>query len=113
MKPRSLESFLLKENFLIVFQAALNQVALKDSSLTYASEVGGNIFVKIKLPFNIKRSERVTRTIARTFTPEFSYRIEFILPLVLRNTVIGQETREFSGTLAECLEFGEVVFEIW
>jgi C2 domain-containing protein 3 len=91
----------------------LSELAKKDSRLTYASEVGGNPFVKIKLPFNIKMNERTTRTIAKTFTPEFGYRMEFILPLVLRDNIIGRDSQEFSGTLAECLEFGEVVFEIW
>ncbi|XP_028397672.1 C2 domain-containing protein 3-like isoform X2 [Dendronephthya gigantea] len=94
-------------------KCALTEQAKKDSSLTYASEVGGNPFVKIKLPFNIKMNERTTRTIAKTFTPEFGYRMEFILPLVLKHNLVGRDSQEFSGTLAECLEFGEAVFEIW
>lgn len=94
-------------------QCALTELAEKYSSLTYASEVGGNPFVKIKVPFKIKMNERTTRTIAKTFCPEFGYTMEFILPLVLRDNIIGRDSEEFSGTLAECLEFGEVVFEVW
>lgn len=58
-------------------------------------------------------NERTTRTIARSFTPDFGYRMEFILPLVIKGNVINRVNDEFSGTLAECLEFGEVLFEIW
>lgn len=52
----------------------------------------------------------MTRTVAQTFSPEFSYNADILLPVVLPSDVSGTK-RNLS--LAEQLEESEMVFEVW
>ena len=52
----------------------------------------------------------MTRTVAQTFSPEFYYNADILLPLVLPTDVSGSK-RNLS--LAEQLEKSEIVFEVW
>lgn len=56
---------------------------------------------------NIVQDERITRAVARTFSPDFSYHMDFPCPLLWARP--GFE----AISLAELLELGEVRFEIW
>lgn len=57
-----------------------------------------------------KKHNHVTRTVAQTFSPEFSYNADILLPVVLSSDVSGTK-RNLS--LAEQLEESEMVFEVW
>ncbi len=60
----------------------------------------------IKL-FGIFQDERQTRTIARSFAPDFSYHLEFPCPL------LWTEMDSDALSLAEILETAEATLEIW
>ena len=49
----------------------------------------------------------MTRTIARTFNPEYSHHMDFPCPL------LWTEPDSDAMTLAEILESGEITLEIW
>ena len=51
----------------------------------------------------------MTRTVARTFSPEFSYHADILLPVVVPSGVSGKG----NVSLAEQLEESEMVFEVW
>ena len=57
-----------------------------------------------------KKHKHVTRTVARTFSPEFSYNADILLPVVLPSDVSGTNR---NLNLAEQLEKSEMVFEVW
>ena len=57
-----------------------------------------------------KKHKHVTRTVARTFSPEFSYNADLLLPVVLPSDVIGIKK---NLSLAEQLEESEIMFEVW
>ncbi|CAH1777586.1 unnamed protein product [Owenia fusiformis] len=88
-------------------KTAGEKVARLDSGMQYASEVGLNPFVKINLSFLTKTDERTTRTVARTFTPEFLQEMDFPCPL------IWTDTDSDALSLAEILETGEVTLDVW
>lgn len=78
-------------------------------SLSYPTEVGVNTYIVLQFPLG-KKLKHVTRTVARTFSPEFSYNADILLPVVLPSDVSGTK-RNLS--LAEQLEKSEMVFEVW
>ena len=51
----------------------------------------------------------MTRTVARTFSPEFTYSADLLLPIVLPAGVGGKKQL----SLAEQLEDAVIVFEVW
>ena len=53
------------------------------------------------------QDERVTRTVARTFAPEFNFYLDFPSPLLW--TQPGSDAL----SLAEILETAEVTFDLW
>ena len=53
------------------------------------------------------QEERTTRTVARTFSPEFSHHVEFPLQL------LWSGSQDDPGCLAQMLESGQVQFEVW
>ena len=57
-----------------------------------------------------KKHKHVTRTVARTFSPEFSYNADILLPIVLPGDVSGTKR---NPSLGEQLEKSEMVFEVW
>ena len=89
------------------FQAAASLHAKSSPSLLYPAEVGVNTYIVIQFPLGRKR-KHVTRTVARTFSPEFSYNADVLLPVVPSN--VGGK-RNLS--LAEQLEDSEMLFEVW
>ncbi|KAK3584373.1 hypothetical protein CHS0354_001298 [Potamilus streckersoni] len=88
-------------------KASAEAAAQLDSGMQYPSEVGVNAYVKIKLSFLGPKEERVTRTIARSFSPEFSHHIDFPCPL------LWTEADSDVISFAELLETAEAVFEVW
>ncbi|PFX28573.1 C2 domain-containing protein 3 [Stylophora pistillata] len=89
-------------------QAAAVLHAKSNPSLSYPAEVGVNAYLVIQVPLG-KKHKHVTRTVARTFTPEFSYNADISLLLVTPSGVNGRGDL----SLAEQLEDSEVVFEVW
>ncbi|KAL3878157.1 hypothetical protein ACJMK2_030527 [Sinanodonta woodiana] len=88
-------------------KASAEAAAQLDSGMQYPAEVGVNAYVKIKLSFLGQKEERVTRTIARSFSPEFSHHMDFPCPLLW--TEADSEVLSF----AELLETAEATFEVW
>jgi len=54
-----------------------------------------------------QQDERITRTIARTFAPEFTHHMDFPCPL------LWTEADNDALAFAEILETAEVTFELW
>ncbi|XP_071126216.1 C2 domain-containing protein 3-like [Mytilus edulis] len=88
-------------------KAAAESIARLDTGMQYPAEVGVNSYVKVRLSFLQKQDERLTRTIARTFCPEYSHHMDFLCPL------LWTEPDSDAMTLAEILECGEITLEIW
>ncbi|XP_033742500.1 C2 domain-containing protein 3-like [Pecten maximus] len=88
-------------------KAAAEAIARIDSGMQYPAEVGVNTYVKIRLSFLSKEDERITRTVARTFAPEFSHHMDFPCPL------LWTEADNDALALAEILETAEVTLELW
>ncbi|XP_063416182.1 C2 domain-containing protein 3-like [Mytilus trossulus] len=88
-------------------KAAAESIAHLDTGMQYPAEVGVNSYVKVRLSFLQKQDERLTRTIARTFCPEYSHHMDFPCPL------LWTEPDSDAMTLAEILECGEITLEIW
>ncbi|XP_069129079.1 C2 domain-containing protein 3-like isoform X6 [Argopecten irradians] len=88
-------------------KAAAEAIARLDSGMQYPAEVGVNTYVKIRMSFLSKEDERITRTIARTFAPEFSHHMDFPCPL------LWTEADNDALALAEILETAEVTLEMW
>ncbi|XP_056417090.1 C2 domain-containing protein 3 isoform X2 [Hyla sarda] len=87
-------------------QAAARVLAQQDPSFQYSADVGVNAFVIIRLSFLPDLEVRSTRTIARSFCPEFDHHSEFPCHLV---------TQRSSGeacSLAEILHSSEIEFSI-
>ncbi|XP_075054598.1 C2 domain-containing protein 3 isoform X2 [Mixophyes fleayi] len=87
-------------------QAAARVLAQQDPSFQYSADVGVNAFVIIRPPFLPEAESRSTRTVARSFCPEFDHHSEFPCNLV---------TQRKSGeacSLAEILHFSEIVLSI-
>ena len=53
------------------------------------------------------QDERVTRTVARTFAPEFNFYLDFPSPL------LWTQPDSDALSLAEILETAEVTFDLW
>ncbi|CAL1526799.1 unnamed protein product, partial [Lymnaea stagnalis] len=89
-------------------KAAADYMAQLDSSMAYPADVGVNSYVRIKISFLGNEHERITKTVARTFTPEYSHYMDFPCPLLMSDISSIDAT-----SLAELLESAEVVFEVW
>ncbi|XP_069825619.1 C2 domain-containing protein 3 isoform X2 [Dendropsophus ebraccatus] len=87
-------------------QAAGRILAQQDPSFQYSAEVGVNAFVIIRPSFLPEIEVRSTRTIARTFCPEFDHHSEFPCNLV------SQRSSGEACSLAEILHSSEIVFSI-
>ncbi|XP_073404641.1 C2 domain-containing protein 3 [Dendrobates tinctorius] len=88
-------------------QAAARVLSQQDPSLQYSADVGVNAFIIIRPSFLPEMEVRNTRTIARSFCPEFDHHSEFPCNLV---------TQRSSGeacSLAEILNSSEMVFSIY
>ncbi|KAM4045543.1 C2 domain-containing protein 3 [Anomaloglossus baeobatrachus] len=88
-------------------QAAARVLAQRDASLQYSADVGVNAFITIRPSFLPEMEVRNTRTIARSFCPEFDHHSEFPCNLV---------TQRSSGeacSLAEVLQSSEITFSIY
>lgn len=88
-------------------KAAAESAAHFDQGMQYPAEVGVNSFVKVKLSFLGADGERITRTVARSFTPEFCQSMDFPCSL------LWTEANSDALCLAEILETAEIVFEVW
>ncbi|XP_048237074.1 C2 domain-containing protein 3-like isoform X2 [Haliotis rufescens] len=88
-------------------KCAAEKVCDLDPGMQYASEVGVNAYVRIKLSFLTNEGERITKTVARTFSPEFSHYLDFPCPL------LWTDSKNDGTSLAELLETGEATFEVW
>nr|XP_006820715.1 PREDICTED: C2 domain-containing protein 3-like [Saccoglossus kowalevskii] len=85
-------------------KTAAKLAAKQDSRIQYASDVGINAYVKVNLSFHNKESERITRTVARSFAPDFSHHMDFPCSLLCRETGLS---------LAELMETGQVTLQVW
>ncbi|KAK3100781.1 hypothetical protein FSP39_025242 [Pinctada imbricata] len=88
-------------------KTAAEAVAHLDTGMEYPAEVGVNSYVKVRMSFIGREDERITRTVARSFSPEFSHSMDFPLSL------IWTEPDTEALSLAEILEGGTVTMEIW
>ncbi|XP_072039618.1 C2 domain-containing protein 3-like [Amphiura filiformis] len=86
---------------------AARHLAQFDAGIQYASEVGVNAYVKMELSFLAKEDMRISRTIARTFSPEFSHHVDFPCPMLLTD---GDND---AMSLAESLETAEMKLQVW
>lgn len=105
---------------------AIQSQARHDPRLTYPSQVGLNTYAKLSISFLsdlVKRSglvfslifdrifflqeSRTTRTIARSFVPEFNHSLDFPVQL------IWTDHRQHRISLAEMLEHGELKVELF
>lgn len=89
-------------------QAAAQIHAKTLPNLSFPAEVGVNAYVVIHFPVG-KHGKYVTKTVARTFTPEFSYKADLLVPILVPTGATG------SGniSLAEQLEDSEMLLEVW
>ncbi|XP_063296892.1 C2 domain-containing protein 3 [Pelobates fuscus] len=87
-------------------QAAARAVAMRDVSFQYNADVGVNAFVTIQPSFLPDAERRITRTVARTFSPEFDHHSEFPCNLVI------QRSNGEASSLAEVLSFSDIVFSV-
>ncbi|XP_048348957.1 C2 domain-containing protein 3 [Sphaerodactylus townsendi] len=88
-------------------QAAARALAEKNPSLQYSADVGVNAYVTVRLPFLPEGERRSTRTVGRTFCPEFDHHAEFPCNLVV------QRSSGESCCLGELLQYSEAVFSIF
>ncbi|GFS11303.1 C2 domain-containing protein 3-like, partial [Elysia marginata] len=88
-------------------KSAAEHVARFDPSMKYPGDVGVNAYVRINISLFGKENEKVTKTIAKSFAPEYSHFVDMSCPLVISN---GHGN---STSLAELLESGIATFEIW
>eukprot|EP00105_Crassostrea_gigas_P001484 XP_011413692.1 PREDICTED: C2 domain-containing protein 3 [Crassostrea gigas] len=88
-------------------KAAAESLAYTDSGMQYPAEVGVNTYIKVQLSFLDKSEERITRTVARSFAPEFSHTMDFPCNL------IWTEADNEALSLAEILERGQLQLQVW
>uniref|UniRef100_A0A8D2ZTY0 C2 domain containing 3 centriole elongation regulator n=1 Tax=Scophthalmus maximus TaxID=52904 RepID=A0A8D2ZTY0_SCOMX len=88
-------------------QAAARALSEQDERFSYFAGVGVNTYVTIQLSVLPESDRRCTRTVARTFCPEFDHYTEMSCDLLVQRS--GGET--FS--LAEQLEEASAVFNVW
>ncbi|CAF1106445.1 unnamed protein product [Rotaria sp. Silwood1] len=86
--------------------ATLSQ-ARHDARLNYPSQIGVNTYAKLSLSFLSESESRTTRTIARSFVPEYNHSIDFPVPL------IWNDNRSHTISLAEILEHGELKIDLY
>ncbi|EDO47138.1 predicted protein [Nematostella vectensis] len=90
-------------------KAAASYQARTNSSMAYPADVGINGYVVVRLPFP-RKSRFTTRTVARSFAPEFDHHVE--VPISLSESrKDGGDQAEMS--LAEKLEISEATLEVW
>lgn len=70
-------------------------------------KANGLMHEKCVFVMTLCKDERITRTVARTFAPEFASHVDFPCPL------LWTEPGSDALSLAEILESAEVRFEIW
>ncbi|CAF3248775.1 unnamed protein product [Rotaria socialis] len=87
-------------------QVAMLQ-ALHDTNFSYPSQVGLNTYAKITLSFLSDMESRSTKTMGRSFVPDFNHTINFPIPL------IWSDHRSRSISLAEMLEHGELKIDLF
>ncbi|CAF1190222.1 unnamed protein product [Rotaria sordida] len=87
-------------------QAAMFQ-ARHDARFNYPSQVGLNTYAKVTLSFLSDMESRSTKTIARSFVPDFNQSMDFPIPL------IWSDHRNKSISLVEILEHGELKIDIY
>lgn len=93
-------------------QSAAVTLAQHDPDLEYAAQVGVNSYARVRLSFLPQEDTRVTRTVARTFTPDFNYYMDFPAPLLWSDVSSGGRHSD-AVSLAELLETGELQLELW
>ena len=100
--------------FSLELQDAAMTHAHTNPNMSYPSDVGINAYVIIKLPIG-RKTRHITRTVARTFAPDFSHHLDIMVPLQM--TRKSRDTDNDHGRdlvcLAERLEMTEAVFEVW
>ncbi|KAM4796190.1 C2 domain-containing protein 3 [Rhinophrynus dorsalis] len=87
-------------------QAAARLVAEHDRSFQYSADVGVNAYITIHLTFLPEAERRTTRTVARSFSPEFDHHSEFPCNLVI------QRSNGEACSLAEILRASEIMLSI-
>ncbi|OCT93380.1 C2 domain-containing protein 3 [Xenopus laevis] len=87
-------------------QAAAQLVAQQDASFQYSADVGVNAYATIHPAFLPDVEVRNTRTVARTFCPQFDHHSEFPCNMVI------QRSNGEACSLAEVLYFSEIVLSI-
>ncbi|CAF4661027.1 unnamed protein product, partial [Rotaria magnacalcarata] len=87
-------------------QVAMLQ-ALHDTNFSYPSQVGLNTYAKLTLSFLSDMESRSTKTMGRSFVPDFNQTINFPIPL------IWSDHRSRSISLAEMLEHGELKIDLF
>ncbi|XP_018424277.1 PREDICTED: C2 domain-containing protein 3 [Nanorana parkeri] len=87
-------------------QAAARALAEQDPSFQYSADVGVNAFVIIRPSFLPEMESRSTRTVARSFCPEFDHHSEFPC------NILTQRSSGEACSLAEILHFSEIVLSI-
>nr|XP_056714805.1 C2 domain-containing protein 3 [Euleptes europaea] len=88
-------------------QTAARALAEKNPSLQYSADVGVNVYVTVHLPFLPEGERRITRTVGRTFCPEFEHHDEFPCNLVV------QRSSGEACCLGELLQYSEAVFSVF
>ncbi|XP_040195871.1 C2 domain-containing protein 3 [Rana temporaria] len=88
-------------------QAAARALAEEDPSFQYSAEVGVNAFVIIRPSFLPEVESRNTRTVARSFCPEFDHHSEFPC------NILTQRSSGEACSLAEILHSSEIVLSIY
>uniref|UniRef100_A0A8C5MD99 C2 domain containing 3 centriole elongation regulator n=1 Tax=Leptobrachium leishanense TaxID=445787 RepID=A0A8C5MD99_9ANUR len=88
-------------------QAAARYVAMHDPSFQYSADVGVNAYITIHPSFLPEAERRITRTVARTFYPEFDHHSEFPCSLVI------QRSSGEASSLAEIMNFSEIMFYVF
>ncbi|CAI9563584.1 unnamed protein product [Staurois parvus] len=87
-------------------QAAARVLAEDDPAFQYSAEVGVNAFVIIRPSFLPEVESRSTRTVARSFCPEFDHHSEFPC------NILTQSSGGEAYSLAEILHSSEIVLSI-
>ncbi|XP_068122730.1 C2 domain-containing protein 3 [Hyperolius riggenbachi] len=87
-------------------QAAARALAEQDPSFQYSADVGVNAFIIIRPSFLPEVESRNTRTVARSFCPEFDHHSEFPC------NIVTQKSSGEACSLAEILHFSEIVMSI-
>ncbi|XP_034460102.1 C2 domain-containing protein 3 isoform X1 [Hippoglossus hippoglossus] len=88
-------------------QAAARLLSEQDERFSYFADVGVNIYVTVQLSVLPESERRCTRTVARTFCPEFDHHMEMSCDLLV------QRSSGETYSLAEQLEDASAVFTVW